>query len=187
MEDLELIYDMAKDSMERTIQHFIKELVHIRAGRANPAMLDQIRVEYYGNHVPLNQISNVNTPDARTITIQPWEKKMIGAIEKEIMNSGLGFNPTNNGDIVIINVPALTEERRKDLVKQARAEAEDSRIGIRAARKDAMAELKKMETGAHVSEDLVKDEEKKVQELTDKYIARIDEYLQKKEAEIMTV
>jgi ribosome recycling factor len=112
---------------------------------------------------------------------------MINAIEKEIMNSGLGFNPTNNGDIVIINVPALTEDRRKDLVKQARSEAEDSRIGIRGARKDAMAELKKMENGAHVSEDLVKDEEKKVQDLTDKYIARIDELLTKKEAEIMTV
>ncbi len=185
-DELDLILEAAKEHMDRTIDHFIKSLAKIRAGRANPAMLDEIRVEYYGNHVPLNQVSNVNTPDARTITIQPWEKGMIPTIEKEIMNANLGFNPTNNGDVVIINVPALTEERRKDLVKMAKAEAEDSRVGIRAARKEANDELKKMDH-SHVSEDVIKDHESDVQELTDSYIKTIDDMLARKEEEIMTV
>lgn len=185
-EELELIYEAAKEHMDRTIEHFIKSLAKIRAGRANPSMLNEVRVEYYGNHVPLSQVSNVNTPDARTITIQPWEKGMIPVIEKEILNSGLGFNPTNNGDIVIINVPALTEERRKDLVKMAKAEAEDSRVGIRAARKEANDELKKLDAN-HVSEDLLKDHEQEIQDLTNSYIKKIDDLLAKKETDIMTV
>jgi ribosome recycling factor len=185
-EDLELIHDVAKEHMDRTIEHFIKALAKIRAGRANPAMLDEIRVEYYGNHVPLNQVSNVNTPDARTITIQPWEKTMISEIEKEIMNANLGFNPTNNGDVVIINVPALTEERRKDLVKMAGKEAEDSRVGIRNVRKQANDDLKNLDH-SHISEDVIKDHEQEVQELTNSYIKKIDELLSKKEEEIMTV
>lgn len=185
-EELELIYEAAKEHMDRTIEHFIKALAKIRAGRANPSMLNEVRVEYYGNHVPLSQVSNVNTPDARTITIQPWEKSMIPVIEKEILNSGLGFNPTNNGDIVIINVPALTEERRRDLVKMSKAEAEDSRIGIRAARKEANDELKKMDH-SHVSEDVIKDHEQQIQDLTNNYIKRIDDLLAKKETDIMTV
>ncbi len=185
-DELDLILEAAKEHMDRTIDHFIKALAKIRAGRANPAMLDEIRVEYYGNHVPLNQVSNVNTPDARTITIQPWEKGMIPTIEKEIMNANLGFNPTNNGDVVIINVPALTEERRKDLVKMAKAEAEDSRVGIRTARKEANDELKKMDH-SHVSEDVIKDHENDVQELTDSYIKTIDDMLSRKEEEIMKV
>ncbi len=187
MEDeLQLIHDAAKEHMENTIGHFIKALAKIRAGRANPAMLDEVRVEYYGNHVPLNQVSNVNTPDARTITIQPWEKVMIPEIEKEIMNANLGFNPTNNGDVVIINVPALTEERRKDLVKMAGKEAEDSRIGIRNARKEANDELKNMDH-SHVSEDIIKDHEQEIQDLTNEYIKKIDDLLSRKEEEIMTV
>jgi ribosome recycling factor len=185
-EELEFIHDTAKEHMETTISHFVKALSKIRAGRANPSMLGSIQVEYYGNHVPLTQVSNVNTPDARTITIQPWEKNMIGPIETEIRNANLGFNPTNNGDIVIIAVPPLTEERRKDLVKMARAEAEDSRIGIRTARKTANDELKALDQ-SHISEDVIKDHEKDIQELTNTYIKRIDDMLEKKEADIMTV
>lgn len=185
-EELQFIYDSAKEHMDRTIMHYERALAKVRAGRANPSMLDEIRVEYYGNHVPLSQVSNVTTPDARTITIQPWERNMIGVIEKSILNSGLGFNPSNNGDIVIINVPALTEDRRRDLVKMARAEAEDSRVGIRAARKEANDELKKMDHSG-VSEDVIKDHEAQIQELTNNYIKNIDAYLERKEREIMTV
>jgi ribosome recycling factor len=186
MEELDIIFETAKENMERTIHHFERALTKIRAGRANPSMLDEIRVEYYGNHVPLNQVANVNTPDARTITVQPWERNMINAIEKEILNANLGFNPSNNGDVVIINVPALTEDRRKDLVKMARVEAEDSRIGVRSARKDANNDLKELEH-SHISEDVIKDHEKEIQDLTNSYIAKIDALLEKKEKEIMTV
>lgn len=185
-EELEFIHDTAKEHMANTIVHFEKSLAKIRAGRANPSMLSEVRVEYYGNHVPLTQVSNVNTPDARTITIQPWEKTLIPAIEKEILNAGLGFNPTNNGEVVIINVPPLTEERRKDLVRMARSEAEDSRVGVRNARKEANDELKKMDH-AHVSEDVLKDHEAEIQDLTNEYVAKIDSLLERKEAEIMTV
>jgi len=185
-EELQFIYDSAKEHMDRTIAHFEKALAKIRAGRANPSMLADVRVEYYGNHVPLSQVSNVSTPDARTITIQPWERNLISIIEKEILNAGLGFNPSNNGDVVIINVPPLTEERRKDLVKMARAEAEDSRIGIRAARKEAHDEQKRLDQ-SHISEDVMKDHEAEIQELTNKYSRDIYAYLDKKEAEIMTV
>ncbi len=186
MEELQFIFDSAKESMEKTIMHFERALTKIRAGRANPSMLGEVRVEYYGNHVPLSQISNISTPDARTITIQPWERNMIGPIEKEILNAGLGFNPSNNGDIVIINVPALTEDRRRDLVKMARAEAEDSRVGIRASRREANEELKKLDH-SHISEDIIKDHESQIQELTNSFIKSIDVYLEKKEREIMTV
>lgn len=186
MEELEIVYEAAEEQMARSIQHFERALTKIRAGRANPSMLDEIRVEYYGNQVPLSQVANVNTPDARTITVQPWERNMINTIEKEIMNANLGFNPSNNGDVVIINVPALTEDRRRDLVKMARAEAEDNRIGIRAARKDANSELKSLSDAA-ISEDILKDHESKIQELTNKYIAKLDMLLEKKEKEIMTV
>lgn len=182
-EEIQFVHDATKENMQKTVEHFEKSLAKIRAGRANPSMLDEVRVEYYGSNVPLSQVANVNTPDARTITIQPWERGLIPAIEKEILNSGLGFNPTNNGDVVIINVPALTEERRKELVRKAKAEAEDSRIGIRNARKEANDELKKLD----LNEDLLKDQEQEVQELTDRFIKSIDDHLSRKEAEIMTV
>ncbi len=183
-EEIQFIKDSAKEHMDKTVEHFEKALAKIRASRANPSMLDEIRVEYYGSHVPLSQVSNISTPDARTITIQPWERTLIGAIEKEIINSGLGFNPTNNGDIVIINVPPLTEERRIGLVKMAKQDAEEARIGIRIARKEANDELKKLDS---ISEDLLKDYEAEVQELTNRYIKNIDTYLEKKEVEIMKV
>lgn len=186
MEELDFIFDSAKEHMERTIQHFERALTKIRAGRANPSMLDEIRVEYYGNHVPINQVANINTPDARTITIQPWERNMIATIEKEILNSNLGFNPSNNGEVVIINVPALTEDRRRDLVKMAKSEAEDSRVGVRSARQEANKELKALDQSG-ISEDVIKDHEKEIQDLTNQYIAKVDALLEKKEKEIMTV
>lgn len=184
MEDeIEFVIDAAKEGMEKAVAHLKKELLNIRAGKASPAMLGSVLVEYYGAKTPLNQVANVNTPDARTISIQPFEKKLISEIEKGIMQANLGFNPMNNGENVIINVPPLTEERRKQLTKQAKAEAEDAKIGVRNDRKTANQELKKLD----ISEDQLKSAEDEVQELTDTYIARIDKILEVKEKEIMTI
>ncbi len=184
MEDeIEFIIDTAKENMEKAIDHLKKQLQNIRAGKANPAMLGSVMVEYYGAQTPLQQVANVNTPDARTISIQPFEKSLIKDIEKGIMLANLGFNPMNNGESVIINVPPLTEERRKQLTKQAKAEAEDAKIGVRNDRKSANNELKKLD----ISEDLLRDAENEVQELTDAHITRIDSILENKEKEIMTI
>ncbi|GGW89533.1 ribosome recycling factor [Salegentibacter mishustinae] len=184
MEDeIEFIIDTAKENMEKAIDHLKKQLQNIRAGKANPAMLGSVMVEYYGAQTPLQQVANVNTPDARTISIQPFEKSLIKDIEKGIMMANLGFNPMNNGESVIINVPPLTEERRKQLTKQAKAEAEDAKIGVRNDRKSANNELKKLD----ISEDLLRDAENEVQELTDAHITRIDSILENKEKEIMTI
>ncbi len=184
MEDeIEFIIDTAKEGMDKAIDHLKKQLQNIRAGKANPAMLGSVMVEYYGAQTPLQQVANVNTPDARTISIQPFEKKLIPDIEKGIMVANLGFNPMNNGENVIINVPPLTEERRKQLTKQAKAEAEDAKVGVRNDRKTANNELKKLD----VSEDLLRDAENEVQELTDAHITRIDAILENKEKEIMTI
>ncbi len=184
MEDeIEFIIDTAKENMEKAIDHLKKQLQNIRAGKANPAMLGSVMVEYYGAQTPLQQVANVNTPDARTISIQPFEKSLIKDIEKGIMMANLGFNPMNNGESVIINVPPLTEERRKQLTKQAKAEAEDAKIGVRNDRKSANNELKKLD----ISEDLLRDAENDVQELTDTHITRIDSILENKEKEIMTI
>ncbi len=179
-----MILDMAREQMDKSISHLEKNLLKIRAGRANPSMLDSVRVEYYGNQTPINQVANVNTPDARTISVQPWEKTMIPEIEKAILNSDLGLNPQNNGELVIINIPPLTEERRRDLVKAARAEGEDARIGIRSVRKEANDEIKALDG---ISEDLIKDAEERVQSLTNKYTKKVDDILEKKEGEIMHV
>jgi ribosome recycling factor len=183
-EDVQFILDTAEEAMESAIKHLEKQFVNIRAGKASPAMLGSVMVNYYGAQTPLNQVSNVNTPDGRTITVQPWEKSMLQEIEKGIQIANLGFNPMNNGETIIINVPPLTEERRRDLVKQAKAEAEDAKIGIRSARKEANTEIKKLD---HVSEDLQKNAEIDVQEMTDKYVKKIDHILEIKEKEIMTV
>ena len=184
MEDeIEFIIDTAKENMDKAIEHLKKQLQNIRAGKANPAMLGSVMVEYYGAQTPLQQVANVNTPDARTISIQPFEKSLIKDIEKGIMLANLGFNPMNNGESVIINVPPLTEERRKQLTKQAKAEAEDAKIGVRNDRKSANNELKKLD----ISEDLLRDAENEVQELTDAHITRIDSILENKEKEIMTI
>jgi len=168
------------------LSHMEKALVKIRAGRANPSMLQGVMVEYYGTPTPLQQVSNVNTPDARTISIQPWEKTLIPEIEKAILNAGLGFNPMNNGESVIISVPPLTEERRRDLAKLAKAESESAKVGVRAARKSAMDELKKLGNDG-LSEDLQKDYEGDIQKMTDDYIAKCDALYAKKEQDIMTV
>lgn len=184
MEDeIEFILDSTKEGMEKAISHLKKQLANIRAGKASPSMVGGVMVEYYGSQTPLNQVANVNTPDARTISIQPFEKSLIGDIEKGIMLANLGFNPMNNGENVIISVPPLTEERRKQLTKQAKAEAEDAKVGVRNDRKSANNELKKLD----ISEDLLKASEDEVQELTDTYIAQIDRILETKEKEIMTV
>jgi len=182
-EDIKFIIDTTKESMDNAIAHLKKQLLGIRAGKASPAMLSNVLVDYYGSQTPLSQVANVNSTDARTITIQPWEKSMIQPIEKGIMLANLGFNPMNNGETVIINVPPLTEERRRDLVKQTKGEGEDAKVGIRSARQDANKEIKKLD----ISEDAKKNAEIDVQKLTDNYIIKIDEILVLKEKEIMTV
>lgn len=183
-EEVDFILDSAKESMGNSIAHLKKEFLNIRAGKASPAMLGGVKVDYYGSSTPLSQVANVNTPDARTITVTPWEKSMIQPIEKAIMIANLGLNPMNNGESIIINVPALTEERRRDLVKQAKAEAEDAKVGVRNVRKEANNDIKKLDG---VSEDEKKGAEADVQELTDSFIKQIDELLVVKEKEIMTV
>ncbi len=185
-EEIEFILDSAKESMNGSIAHLEKEFLNIRAGKASPAMLGSVFVDYYGSQTPLSQVANMNVPDARTITIQPFEKKMLQTIEKAIMVANIGFNPMNNGDIIIISVPPLTEDRRRDLAKQAKAEAEDAKIGIRNVRKDANTEIKKLEKEG-TSEDICKSAEDEVQNLTNSFIRKVDELLVIKEAEIMKV
>ncbi|MEL1245581.1 ribosome recycling factor [Flavobacterium sp. DGU11] len=186
MEEIDFILDSTKESMEGSLAHLEKEFLNIRAGKASPAMLGGVKVDYYGAATPLSQVANINVPDARTITITPWEKSMLHPIEKAIMIANLGFNPMNNGDNIIISVPALTEERRRDLVKQAKGEAEDAKVGVRNARKDANTDIKKLEKDG-MSEDVCKSAEDDVQKLTDNFIKKIDELLVHKEAEIMKV
>ena len=186
MEEIEFIIDETKEAMTTSVAHLEKSFLNIRAGKASPQMLGSVFVDYYGSQTPMSQVANVNVPDARTITIQPYEKSMLQPIEKAIMVANLGFNPMNNGDVIIINVPPLTEERRRDLVKQAKQEAEDAKIGIRNHRKDANSEIKKLEKDG-TSEDLCKKAEDDVQKLTDSFIKKVEEHLANKEAEIMKV
>ena len=184
--ELEMIFDMAQEQMDSSIAHFKKELLKIRTGRANPIMLDSVMVDYYGSKTPLSRVSNVNSPDAHTLTVQPWEKPLLPEIEKAIINANLGLNPQNNGELIIINVPALTEERRRDLVKSAKAEGEHAKVGVRNARQEAMHELKKLKDDK-LSEDLARDAESTIQEKTNAHVKLIDELLVEKEAEIMKV
>jgi ribosome recycling factor len=186
MEEIEFIIDEAKESMNGSIAHLEKAFLNIRAGKASPQMLGSVFVDYYGSQTPLAQVGNINVPDARTITIQPFEKSMLQTIEKAIMIANIGFNPMNNGDVIIISVPPLTEERRRDLAKQAKTEAEDAKIGVRNCRKDANTDIKKLEKDG-VSEDACKSAEEDIQNLTNSYIRKIDELLVAKEAEIMKV
>lgn len=183
-EDIQFIIDATKEAMANAMKHLEKQLTNIRAGKASPSMLGSVMVDYYGSQTPLGQVANVNTPDGRTITVQPWEKNMLQEIERGIMYANLGFNPMNNGDTIIINVPPLTEERRRDLSKQAKAEAEDAKVGVRNARKDANNDIKKADG---VSEDIQKNAEQDVQGLTDNYIKKIEEVYAAKEKEIMKV
>jgi ribosome recycling factor len=182
-EEIEFILDTAKEAMDNAIEHLEKELRSIRASKATPAMLGTVMVDYYGSQTPLNQVANVTTPDPRTLTIQPWEKNMLQTIEKAIMLANLGFNPMNNGDVIMINVPALTEERRIGLAKQAKAEAEHAKVGVRNARKDANNEIKKVD----ISDDMKKIAEDEIQKLTDAFVKNIDDKFSFKEKEIMKV
>ena len=183
MEEMNFIVDTAKESMEHALAHLEKEMLNLRAGKANPIMLASVKVDYYGTMTPISQVANINTPDGRTLTVQPWEKGMLQELEKAILVANLGFNPMNNGESIIINIPPLTEERRRDLAKLAKSETENAKIGIRAARKDANDEIKKSDA----SEDIQKNYEIDVQELTDQYNAKADEIFRIKEKEILTV
>lgn len=182
-EEITFVLDTTKESMDGAIVHLEKEFMKIRAGKASPSMLSNVKVDYYGSQTPLSQVANINTPDAQTISVQPWEKTLIPEIEKAIMTANLGFNPMNNGESVIINVPPLTEERRRELVKQAKVKAEDAKVSVRTARQDANKEIKSLD----ISEDLEKNAEIDIQELTDIYTKKIDAFLDNKEVEIMKV
>lgn len=186
MEEIELYLEEAQELMQKAVDHTAAELLKIRAGKAMPNMLDGIMVQYYGAPTPLNQVSSVNTPDARTLAIKPFERTMISEIEKGIINSDLGLAPQNNGEVIILTIPALTEERRISLVKQAKNECEDGKISLRTVRKNTNDELKKLQKDG-ASEDDIKRAEEKVQKFTDIYSVKIDELLAKKEIDIMKV
>lgn len=180
------VFEELEGALKKNIDHTHNEFAKLRAGKANPKSLDGVMVEYYGNPTPLNQVANVSAPDARTLVIQPWEKSLLADIETAIINSNLGYNPNNDGDFVRINIPMLTEERRKELVKRVKAEAENSKIGIRNLRKDANEQIKKLKSEG-LSEDEAKIAEDQVQKLIDNYIAKVDQITLEKEKEIMTV
>jgi len=185
----ELISLQLEDSaeqMQKATAHTESELTKIRAGKAMPSMLDGIHVDYYGTATPLSQVSNINTPDARTLVIQPWEKGMLSPIEKAILEANIGLNPQNDGSIIRLNIPPLTEERRRDLVKKVKEEAEKGRVAVRNIRKDGNDTIKKLKNDG-VSEDEIKAGEVEVQKLTDKYIAVVDRLAEAKEKDIMTV
>ncbi len=186
-EELELIFEEAKDHMKKSYDFFVHELVGIRAGKASPSMLEGVEVDYYGTMTPLNQVANINVRDAQTMTVQVWDRNMLQSVEKAIRNANLGFNPVNNGELLIINVPPLTEERRKQLAKKAREEAEKARINIRNIRKDAKKHIERLEKDKAISEDMSKNALDDLQELTDRYIKKIDEKLAQKEKDILTV
>ncbi|MEX0883132.1 MAG: ribosome recycling factor [Cyclobacteriaceae bacterium] len=186
MEEIQMYLEEAKSLMQKAVEHTAGELVKIRAGKAMPNFLDGVIVSYYGTPTPIQQVASVTTPDARTLAIKPWEKNMISEIEKAIINSDLGLTPQNNGEMVMLTIPPLTEERRKNLVKQVKNECENGKISIRTIRKDTNEGLRKLEKEG-ASEDEVKRGEDTVQKLTDKHIAIIDDHFDKKEEEIMKV
>jgi ribosome recycling factor len=183
---IKMVLDDSRDKMKKAIGHLENELLMLRAGKANPHILSGIMIEYYGVMTPLNQVSNISTPDARTIMIQPWEKRLIETIEKAIMAANLGFNPVNNGELIRIIVPALTEERRRTLVKQVKTEGEDTKVGIRNARRDANEDLKQLKKDG-LPEDEVKNGESEVQKLTDEFTEKVEKIIDAKEKEIMTI
>jgi ribosome recycling factor len=185
-EEVQMALGEASEAMDKTIEHLEYELTKIRAGKATPSMLDGVKVDYYGTPTPLKNVANVNTPDARTITVQAWEKKMLEPIGKAIMEANLGLNPQNNGEVIIISVPMLTEERRKDLSKRAHSEGEHAKVGIRNARKDAMEFIKQAQKDG-LAEDEAKSGEIKIQELTDRFNKKVDEVVAVKDKDIMTI
>ncbi len=185
-EEIQFIFDNAKEQMDKAIAHLEVETLKIRAGKAHPSILESILVDYYGTNTPMSQVANINTADARTLVVQPWEKTMLEPIEKAIMAANIGLNPQNDGELIRILIPALTEERRRDLVKKAKAEVEHAKVSIRSGRKEANEELKKLQKNG-LPEDEVKGAEGKVQKITDEYVAKCDQHLEVKEKEIMTV
>lgn len=185
-EELQLIIDTTEEAMDAAVKHLENELAKIRGGRASTNMLDGIMVDYYGATTPLNQVANVNTPEARTLAVQPWEKSMIDPIMRAIQAANLGFNPTNNGSMIICAIPPMTEDRRKQMVKKAKEEGENAKVSIRTARKDANDEVKKMLKNG-LPEDEGKEAEAKIQTITDTYSAKVDKHLEAKEKDIMTV
>ena len=185
-EDVLLTLEMAEESMKKAINHLEVELTKIRAGKANPQMLDGIVVDYYGSPTPIGQVGNISVTDARTLTIQPWEKNMLQPIERAIINSNIGINPQNDGNIIRLFLPTLTEERRRELVKRSQAEGEHSRVAIRSIRRDAIESIKKAQKNG-LSEDAAKDAEDDIQVLTDRYINMVDKHLTSKEKDIMAV
>lgn len=185
-EEYKKILDDSAEKMEKAISHLEESLLSIRAGRASMNVLNGVMVDYYGSEVPVTQVASLNIPDARTILVQPWEKNMIGPIEKAIINSNIGLTPSNNGEHIRLNIPPLTEERRKELVKQSKSDAETAKVSIRNARRDAVEAFKKAQKDG-MPEDLAKDGEADAQKLTDKYNKKADEVLAVKEKEIMTV
>lgn len=182
-EEIKILMDSAQEEMQDALSHLGRQLQNIRAGRATPQMVSSVMVDYYGSPTPLSQVANVNTPDGMTITIQPWEKSLISEIEKAILHANLGFNPMNNGESVIINVPPLTEERRKELVRQVKAEGEETKIAIRNDRRNANEEVKTLDAPEDVEKDLLD----RIQKLTDSFVANVDEVIKAKEDEVMTV
>lgn len=186
MQDIKPILNQAEENMEAALFFLDEALAHIRAGKANPRILDGIRIDYYGSHVPLSNVATVTTPDAKTITIQPWEKAMISVIEKAILNSDVGITPMNNGETIRLGIPPLTEERRRQLVKQSKHEGEEAKISVRNARREAIEKLKKLSKEG-LPEDVAKDAEGEAQKIHDKYIKKVDDLLMAKEKEIMTV
>lgn len=185
-EDLDLIREEAQDDMLKAISHLETELIKVRAGKATPVIVDGIVVDYYGNPTPINQVGNVAVADARTLTIQPWEKNMLQPIERAIIAANIGITPQNDGNMIRLFLPPLTEERRKELVKRSLHEGEQSKVAIRNIRRDAMEQIKKLQKNG-LSEDVCKDAERNVQELTDRFITLVDKHLAAKEKEIMTV
>src|SRR5437762_4067872 len=185
-EDIHHIISSAEDHMQKAINHLEAELAKIRAGKANPQILDGIVVDYYGSPMPINQVGNVSVMDARTLSIQPWEKNMLQPIERAIIAANIGINPQNDGNSIRLFLPPLTEERRKELVKRCQSEGEHSKVAVRNIRRDAIEHIKKLQKNG-LSEDTAKDAEDKVQELTKRYIAAVDKHLASKEKEIMSV
>lgn len=186
MSDVKTVLDTAKSSMEKAISHLELELQKVRAGKANPVMLENVMVDYYGSKVPISNTASVNTQDARTLIIQPWEKTMLTPIEKAIQMANLGLNPQNDGVLIRIMVPPLTEERRRDLTKMAKGLGEDAKVGVRATRKEAMEQVKKLQKDG-LPEDEAKSAETQIQTLTDAHVVKIDKHIEQKEKEIMTV
>ena len=185
-EELDMMIDMAKESMEKALVHLHDELIKIRTGKASPAILNGLKVDYYGTPTLLTQVANIGTSDARTITIQPWEKKILASIERSIFEANLGITPQNDGEIIRLMIPPLTEDRRKDLVKQAKHLGEEAKVSTRNARRDVMEEIKKAIKNGF-SEDLGKKKEQKVQELTDQFSKKIETQIEAKEKDIMTL